>query len=418
MNTFLSNLIGIFGSTDVRNFLISMLRFLLPPLVLQAEPMCSRLLKAFAKEIKSARRDLLMTNFKHIFPYLVCHASGNQLATALSFVEAETGLRIGNVLRFDFQRILNELLFHLGSHYEQVHDGLLVLAREDGFRPIRSTKDLAEFLQPRLLGFLTFFDLQLVNKNIPDDKKKEALRSLECILQLMGQQHVTALRMKLMATLKLALRLSHGEFPSINSCVWSTFIHNLEPSSTGPLLSQITATLLPLLKLDPEGAKNIFNFLFIDNREQHLNSQGENNLSNILSPCLHGIAHENLDVRVLALGKLKKVLSANQSKLAEHLLTRESVDPLVSKLIVQPIPRCTSFWLNVSANWGAIDPGRLELELLNTEEAVAVHSGVDDKSFAVDLLQRLCRSYLAAEDSRVQDCSSYAIQEVLKDLQM
>ncbi|KAH8040441.1 hypothetical protein HPB51_010221 [Rhipicephalus microplus] len=173
MNTFLSNLIGIFGSTDVRNFLISMLRFLLPPLVLQAEPMCSRLLKAFAKEIKSARRDLLMTNFKHIFPYLVCHASGNQLATALSFVEAETGLRIGNVLRFDFQRILNELLFHLGSHYEQVHDGLLVLAREDGFRPIRSTKDLAEFLQPRLLGFLTFFDLQLVNKNIPDDKKKE-----------------------------------------------------------------------------------------------------------------------------------------------------------------------------------------------------------------------------------------------------
>lgn len=446
VNTFLSNLIGIFGSTDVRNFLISMLRFLLPPLVLQAEPMCSRLLKGFAKELKSVRRDLLMTNFKHIFPYLVCHASGDQLATALSFVEAETGLRIGNVLRFDFQRILNELLLYLGSHYEQVHDGLLVLAREDGFRPIRSTKDLAEFLQPRLLGFLTFFDLQLVNRNVPDDKKKEALRSLECILRLIGQQHVTALRMKLMATLKLALRLSHGDFPSINSCVWSTFIHNLEPLSTGPLLSQITATLLPLLKLDPEGAKSIFNFLFVDNREQHLSffhdlhfisevpelehiqhtvstpdSQGENNLSNILGHCLHGIAHENLDVRVLALGKLKKVLSANQSKLAEHLLTRESVDPLVSKLIVQLLSGCREADSKVHVllaecfgELGAIDPGRLELKLLRTEKAVAVHSGVDDKSFAVDLLQRLCRSYLAAEDSRVQDCSSYAIQEVLK----
>lgn len=45
---------------------------------------------------------------------------------------------------------------------------------------------------------------------------------------------------------------------------------------------------------------------------------------------------------------------------------------------------------------------RLELKLLRTEKAVAVHSGVDDKSFAIDLLQRLCRSYLAAEDSRVQ----------------
>ncbi|KAH6938320.1 hypothetical protein HPB50_008589 [Hyalomma asiaticum] len=357
----------------------SMLRFLLPPLVLQAEPMCSRLLKGFAKELKSVRRDLLMTNFKHIFPYLVCHASGDQLATALSFVEAE-------------------------------------------------------FLQPRLLGFLTFFDLQLVNRNVPDDKKKEALRSLECILRLIGQQHVTAFRMKLMATLKLALRLSHGDFPSINSCVWSTFIHNLEPLSTGPLLSQITATLLPLLKLDPEGAKSIFNFLFVDNREQHLSffhdlhfisevpelehiqhtvstpdSQGENNLSNILGHCLHGIAHENLDVRVLALGKLKKVLSANQSKLAEHLLTRESVDPLVSKLIVQLLSGCREADSKVHVllaecfgELGAIDPGRLELKLLRTEKAVAVHSGVDDKSFAVDLLQRLCRSYLAAEDSRVQ----------------
>ncbi|KAK8760866.1 hypothetical protein V5799_027868 [Amblyomma americanum] len=446
VNAFLTNLIGIFGSTDVRSFLISMLRFLLPPLVLQAEPACSRLLRGFAKELKTCRRDLLMTNFKHVFPYLVCHASGDQLATALSFVEAETGLGIGNVLRFDFQRILNELLFHLGSHYEQVHDGLVVLAREDGFRPIRSTKDLAEFLQPRLLGFLTFFDLQLVNKSVPDDKKKEALRSLECVLRLMGQRHVTALRMKLMATLKLALRLNHGEFPSINTGLWSTFIHNLEPASTGPLLSQIVATLLPLLKLDPEGATSIFNFLFIDNREHHISffhdlhfiselpelehvqhtvatpeNKGENNLSTILGRCLNGIAHENLDVRVLALGKLKKVLSANQNELAEHLLTRESLDPLVSRLIVQLLNGCREADSKVHillaecfGELGAIDPGRLELKLLTTEKAVAVHTGVDDKSFAVDLLQRLCHSYLAAEDSRVQDCSSYAIQEVLK----
>ncbi|XP_077556323.1 ATR serine/threonine kinase meiotic 41 [Haemaphysalis longicornis] len=446
---FLSNLIGLFGSSDVRSFIISMLRHLLPPLILQAaEPACSRLLRGLAKELGASRRDFLMANFKHIFPYLLIHASSaEQLATALSFVEAETELRIGNVIRFDFQRILNELLLHLDPHYEQVYNGLLALAREDGFRPIQSTKDLAEFLQPRLLGFLTFFDLQLVNKSsVPDDKKRMALRSLERILRLMGQRHVTALRMKLMATLKLALRLTHGEFPSINTSVWSTFVHNLEPASTGPMLSQITATLLPLLKLDPEGAKSIFTFLFVDNREHYASffhdlhfiselpelkhvqeavatpeSQVEKSLSRILGHCLHGIAHENLDVRFLALSKLKKVLAANQNELAEHLLTRESLDPLVSKLIVQLLSGCREADSKVHVllaecfgELGAIDPGRLELKHLATEKSVAVHSGVNDEGFALDLLQRLCRSYLAAEDSRVQDCSSYAIQEILK----
>ncbi|KAG0411510.1 hypothetical protein HPB47_011364, partial [Ixodes persulcatus] len=446
LGKFLSPLVGAFGFADVRALLISVLRFLLPPLVLQSDTSSSRLLRALARELKTNRRDLLMTHFRHVFTYLVCNAAGSQLATALSFVEAETGLGIGNVLRFDFQRILNELLFHLGSHYDQVSDGLLVLAKEDGFRPVMTTSDLTDFLQPRLLGFLTFFDLQLLNRNVTDVKKKQALSSLERIIKLMGQRHVTALRMKLMATLKLALRLHHGEFPAINCSIWNTFVHNLEPASLGPMLSQVTAILLPLLKLDPGGAKDIFDFLFVENRERfeeyfpdlHFISElpelehvkdavapsersGQAGLSAILGSCLHGIAHENLDVRLLALGKLKKVLSANQNELAEHLLTRESLEPLVSRLVVQLLSGCREADSKVHillaecfGELGAIDPGRLELKALSTGEAVVVHTGIDDENFAYDLLQRLCRSYLAAEDSRVQDCSSYAIQEVLK----
>ncbi|CAN8011645.1 unnamed protein product [Ixodes pacificus] len=386
---FLSPLVGAFGFADVRALLISVLRFLLPPLVLQSDTSSSRLLRALARELKTNRRDLLMTHFRHVFTYLVCNAAGSQLATALSFVEAETGLGIGNVLRFDFQRILNELLFHLGSHYDQVSDGLLVLAKEDGFRPVVTTSDLTDFLQPRLLGFLTFFDLQLLNRNVTDVKKKQA-RFLERIIKLMGQRHVTALRMKLMATLKLALRLHHGEFPAINCSIWNTFVHNLEPASLGPMLSQVTAILLPLLKLDPAGAKDIFDFLFVENRERfeeyfpdlHFISElpelehvkdavapsersGQAGLSAILGSCLHGIAHENLDVRLLALGKLKKVLSANQNELAEHLLTRESLEPLVSRLVVQLLSGCREADSKVHillaecfGELGAIDPGR------------------------------------------------------------
>ncbi|EEC10400.1 hypothetical protein IscW_ISCW019791 [Ixodes scapularis] len=269
LGKFLSPLVGAFGFADVRALLISVLRFLLPPLVLQSDTSSSRLLRALARELKTNRRDLLMTHFRHVFAYLVCNAADSQLATALSFVEA--------------------------------------------------------------------------------------LSSLERIIKLMGQRHVTALRMKLMATLKLALRLHHGEFPAINCSIWNTFVHNLEPASLGPMLSQVTAILLPLLKLDPGGAKDIFDFLFVENRERFEE----------YFPDLHFI-----------------------SELPELEHVKDAVAPS--------------------------EQSGLELKALSTGEAVVVHTGIDDENFAYDLLQRLCRSYLAAEDSRVQDCSSYAIQEVLK----
>lgn len=65
----------------------SVLRYLLPPLVLQADPTSSRLLRALVIDMQTVHRDLLMTNFKHIFSYLVCNASGHRLAAALSFLE-------------------------------------------------------------------------------------------------------------------------------------------------------------------------------------------------------------------------------------------------------------------------------------------------------------------------------------------
>ena len=58
----------------------------------------------------------------------------------------------------------------------QVFSGLAMLALRDdaykGPRPITRSEDMADFLQPKLLGILAFFDSQLLNSRIPIQNKK------------------------------------------------------------------------------------------------------------------------------------------------------------------------------------------------------------------------------------------------------
>ncbi|XP_064474884.1 serine/threonine-protein kinase atr-like [Ornithodoros turicata] len=447
---FLEPLIRAVRCTDVRSLLLGLLRFLLPLLALQADAGASRLLRALARELQSRRRDLLLSNFRHVFSYLVRHASGEELAKALAFVEAETDLGLGSVLRFDFQRIQNELLLHLSSHRTRVIEGLTVLAREDGCSSNSgslSPQNLANFLQPRLLGFLTFFDVQLLSSSVSDSDKLQALHSLASLLQLLGASHVTAVRMKVLASLKLALRFEEREFLRAASCAWNAFVHNVELSSLGPLLGQVVATLLPLLAKDTEGTRQILHFLLVENREalhEHFRDlyfvmdlpeleplqsmlkefdtqpTGDADLTAVLSHGSRGVAHESPDVRLLALRQLKTTLSERQSELFVHLLTREALEPIVSTLVLRLLDGCRQvddsrlqlLAAECFGELGAIDPGRLELKTLSSTDAIT--SGPESEDFAFELLQRLSRSYLSAENSRVQDCSSYAIQEVLK----
>lgn len=51
----------------------------------------------------------------------------------------------------------------------------MLAAKDDSYngpRPITQTEDMADFLQPRLLGILAFFDSQLLNSHIPLEDKK------------------------------------------------------------------------------------------------------------------------------------------------------------------------------------------------------------------------------------------------------
>ncbi|XP_076341558.1 serine/threonine-protein kinase ATR-like isoform X4 [Tachypleus tridentatus] len=245
------------------------------------------LLKVLAKQMRMQKQELLMNHFKYIFSYLVRHCSKEEMEKALTYVQTETNIEIGSLLRCDYQRIHNELLLHISTHYEQVFSGLAMLAWKDesydGTKPITKPEDMAKFLQPRLLGFLAFFDSQLLNANFPLEEKKLALGSLNSIMELMGPKHITAVRMKVMATLKIAIHFTEEDFPQICTQAWNTFVHKLE----------------------------------------------------------------------------MRRLSENQ--------------------------KSSFFYLSV-----------------------------EDENFAYDLVQELVRSFLAAEDTRIQDCASYALQETLQ----
>ncbi|XP_076341859.1 serine/threonine-protein kinase ATR-like [Tachypleus tridentatus] len=246
----------------------STLRYMLPPLATKASPEASMLLKVLAKQMRIQKQELLMNHFKYIFSYLVRHCSKEEMEKALTYVQAK-------------------------------------------------------FLQPRLLGFLAFFDSQLLNANFPLEEKKLALGSLNSIMELMGPKHITAVRMKVMATLKIAIHFTEEDFPQICTQAWNTFVHNVELQSLGSLLNQVMTALLPLLQFHPQGVATIFHFLVVENR---------------------------LEMRRL---------SENQ--------------------------KSSFFYLSV-----------------------------EDENFAYDLVQELVRSFLAAEDTRIQDCASYALQETLQ----
>jgi len=83
----------------------------------------------------------------------------------------------------------------------------------------------ADYLQPRFLGVLVFFDSKLVTRKVAESVKKKALSSLPEIIRLMGPKHITPVRFKVLATLRTALKLNYSNFPDLNVAAWDAFVH-------------------------------------------------------------------------------------------------------------------------------------------------------------------------------------------------
>ncbi|EDL77509.1 rCG25251 [Rattus norvegicus] len=454
LNT-LSEIANVFDFPDLNRFLTRTLQVLLPDLAAKASPAASALIRTLGKQLNVNRREILINNFKYIFSHLVCSCSKDELERALHYLKNETEIELGSLLRQDFQGLHNELLLRIGEHYQQVFNGLSILASfassddpYQGPRDITSPELMADYLQPKLLGILAFFNMQLLSSSVGIEDKKMALTSLMSLMKLMGPKHVSSVRVKMMTTLRTGLRFK-DDFPELCCRAWDCFVRCLDHAYLGPLLSHVIVALLPLIQMQPKETAAIFHYLIIENRvavqdflheiyflpdhpelekikavlqEYRKETSESTDLQTTLQLSMKAIQHENVDVRIHALTSLKETLYKNQEKLIKYATDSETVEPVISQLVTVILKGCQD--ANSQARLlcgeclgelGAIDPGRLDFSTTETQgKDFTFVTGVEDLSFAYGLLMELTRAYLAyADNSRAQDSAAYAIQELL-----
>uniref|UniRef100_A0A8C0XLQ1 Serine/threonine-protein kinase ATR n=1 Tax=Castor canadensis TaxID=51338 RepID=A0A8C0XLQ1_CASCN len=454
LNT-LSEIANVFDFPDLNRFLTRTLQVLLPDLAAKASPAASALIRTLGKQLNVNRREILINNFKYIFSHLVCSCSKDELERALHYLKNETEIELGSLLRQDFQGLHNELLLRIGAHYQQVFNGLAILASfassddpYQGPRDITSPELMADYLQPKLLGILAFFNMQLLSSSVGLEDKKMALDSLMSLMKLMGPKHVSSVRVKMMTTLRTGLRFK-DDFPELCCRAWDCFVRCLDHAYLGSLLSHVIVALLPLIHIQPKETAAIFHYLIIENRdavqdflheiyflpdhpelkkikavlqEYRKETSESTDLQTTLQLSMKAIQHENVDVRIHALTSLKETLYKNQDKLIKYATDSETVEPVISQLVTVLLKGCQD--ANSQARLlcgeclgelGAIDPGRLDFSTTETQgKDFTFVTGVEDLSFAYGLLMELTRAYLAyADNSRAQDSAAYAIQELL-----
>ncbi|XP_068194787.1 serine/threonine-protein kinase ATR [Antennarius striatus] len=445
-----------FDFPDLHRFLTRTVQVLLPYLAAKASPTGSTLIRTLANELKVNRREILINNFKYIFSHLVCSCTKDELERAFHYLQSETELELGSLLRLDFQGLHNELLLRLGDHYQQVFNGLAILASfastDDAYRgprDITTPERMADYLQPKLLGILAFFNMQLLSSSTGEkDRKKMVLTSLMALMRLMGSKHISSVRVKMMTTLRTGLRY-RDDFPLLCCQTWECFVRSVEPTHLGPLLSHVIVALLPLIPLQPKETAHIIAFLIMDNREavkDYLHeiyflpdyaelkeihavlldykklTASSSDLAAALQLSMRAVQHENVDVRIHALTSLRDMMHCKQEWLLRQVCASESVEPVISSLVSVLLKGCQDSSPEARllcgeclGELGAVDPGRLDLSHTHSHgDRNTFVSGVEDPNFAYDLLTELTRTFLAyADDVRAQDSAAYAIQELL-----
>ncbi|XP_076149495.1 serine/threonine-protein kinase ATR isoform X1 [Alosa pseudoharengus] len=446
----------VFDFPDLNRFLNRTLQVLLPYLAAKATPTASALIRTIAKQLNSNRREVLISNFKYIFSHLVCSCTKDELEKAFHYLQNETELELGSLLRQDFQGLHNELLLRLGEHYQQVFNGLAILSSfasshdpSQSLQEISTPECMADYLQPKLLGILAFFNLQLLSSSAGEkDRKKMALNSLIAFMKLMGPKHISSVRVKMMTTLRTGLKYKE-DYPELCCQTWDCFVRCLDPPYLGPLLSHVIVALLPLISIQPRETATIIRYLILEKREEvqdflhevyFLPDHAElKDVQDVLRDCreqsskstdlqaslllsMRAIQHENVAVRTHALTNLKDMLFKNQKCLLKYVLDSEMVEPVISQLVTVLLrgcqdtnPETRQLCGECLGELGAIDPGRLELSTTDIQgKGSTFVIGVDDPNFAYELLIELTRTFLAyADDVQAQDAAAYAMQELL-----
>ncbi|GLH15962.1 Serine/threonine-protein kinase ATM [Gryllus bimaculatus] len=458
LNT-LTNLARQFDIEDARELVIREKETVLPPLiaVVLTRPSVMHVLQQVASVTSLTLKDLLQSTFQHIYPYIVVNYSEEFLSEFIEFFKKEGEIDDLNTFMAPFLKIIhNELLLHFEGHRNRVLKTLQWLARVDPTyrNPVSSPlseEQIADFLQPRFLGVLTHLESCLTSETAAESVKVNALRSMPELIRLMGPRHISVVRFKVLATLRIALRLNHANFPHLTIAAWNAFVHSLDDTSLGPLLSTVFASLLPLLETYPKEVASVFEYIVVEKMEdlwpyfkelyfvpEHpalhdifsiiksssKSTHAKTSVYSKIKEKLMYVVHDNVDVRLHALRFLTDLLNESHVQLNEALIKHERVEPCIIEMLNKLTDACKDPDERVKlaaaeclGKIGAVDPGMLpHRKTLSGSTFFA--NDVDNSEFAIQALCQLAKGFQDATDTRTVDAFTLSIQDLLKVYQV
>ncbi|XP_064394848.1 serine/threonine-protein kinase ATR-like [Halichondria panicea] len=416
---------------------------MVPLLVCRATSASLSALKVMAAHLEINTGSLVVDCFMHIFLHMIQRGGQKELQTVSSFLKSTFEFEMTDLLRSASKNILNLLVLHLSTHRERMLSGVQMLAE---IEPGTKTNSI-QYLEPHLLGVIAYFNITLVRVDVFENSSFSlgvlALESLIELMELMGAKHITDVKMKIITMLRHCLTFKDSELICVTLRAWNSFIHCVELNSLGPLLGQIVVALSPFVKQYPQAVSTIFNFLIVENRtvlspffnEIYLlpetpemaevslvlkeHSETPRSLHEQLRHLLKGVAQERSDITRDALKSLHSLLKSSKVELQKYMVGSDTVDPIITEIIRTMLLSLRGADVELREQYGkcfgelgAIDPGKLDIPIARETRVVKYYEV--DGDFVVDLLGELSRAYLAASNTRSQDCCAFAIQEILK----
>lgn len=347
-----------FISKDVHHFL----PYLIPYSVTIKE--VPSMIEEIASLVQFSVSDFLIERFPHTYVHIYLNETKDVQKKCLELIERLTKTPVLNLIKKHYRVILTEFLLQYCTDSEKVLNACRYLACHDPEATSQTgsmtmtTSQIADFLNPKFLGVLAYFDHKLVNAKVALSVKRKALKSFPDIIQLMGVKYLTPLRFKVLATLRSALSLAK-EFPTILAEAWGAFIHNIDTMSLGPLMPNLAVSLLQQLDYAPQEINKIFHYLVLNNENllsSHISDLfflEDTKISEKIKMVIKRhvtrtqpdgfvdkikwyLKHLNQDIPCIkahAFSHLDKLLKSNRTEIHKAIFGGKTIDPVIVELI-------------------------------------------------------------------------------------
>ncbi|CAG2102094.1 unnamed protein product [Medioppia subpectinata] len=466
----LKNTMSVFGINILPRELI---KHIVPHFVHKCNQTTEKFVSEIARIDDKAVCDIIKIYLIDIIEYLFY--STNRIDKSFEEIQSRIDL-LKLILDFDIKpriyvtifELMQSSLMHLSTDREATLEAIAFIqyyrrnqsdSNYDLQRFFDNEEELREVLVDFFLPFVHKFDLVIQDNSVSTIDKLKCTQSFISLMAIMGKNHLNTYRVKLFSTIKLILsERFHTNKPQmkLNVEVLMQYIQMIEPSYLADQLLTISALTLPLIHLWPQETKKVFRELIVRNKtnenfkkafkhlyfipdcnelkevtdvlKQYITYRdAEKDIFLNITFVVNNINHENNRVQEFSLRELLKLLTKHQSLIYKkcNKVKELSVDYFVNKIVAKLMVCMKSNDENVLqlvaqclGVLGAIDPLRIDLEkpIISKEEKLEKFLNANDHEFKVILIRNLYRAVTTATKTGDQNCISFTLQEIVKDL--